>query len=118
MRSRRCKKPAPRLRSCLRSSIAARARPSSMPRPAFRSRRCSAPRSSSRSLEPLAAAQQPMTDLFELLERRVADAKFALLALAFADLDVEPERLAQLRFGGACVGVLALLALGFGRTAI
>src|SRR5262245_13439173 len=117
MRSRPCKKPAPRLRSCLRSSIAARARPSSTPRPAFRSRRCSAPRSSSRSLKPLAAAEQTVTDLLELFERRVADAKLAPLALALADLDLEAERLAQLRFGGARVGVLALLALGLGGAA-
>ena len=62
----------------------------------------------------LTAAEQPETDLLELVERRIADAKLTLFAFAFADLDFEAERLAQLRFGGARVRVLALLALGLG----
>src|SRR4029450_11061540 len=104
MRSRRWKKPAPRLRPCLRSSPAEKARPSSMPRPAFRSRPCSAPRNFSRWLETaLAAAQQAVADLVELLGRRVAVAKLALLAFGFANLDLKSERLAQLRLGGARV---------------
>src|SRR5262245_271414 len=104
MRSRRWKKPARRLRLCLRFSTGARAPPISMPRPEFRSRRCSAPRSSLWRPEPAsAAAQQAVTDLLELFERRIADAKLAFLALAFADLDFEPERLPQLRLGGARV---------------
>src|SRR5262245_42905453 len=119
MRSRRWKKPARKLHSCLRSSTAARVRPNSTPRPEFPSRRCSVPRNFSRWLEPtLAAAQQAVTDLLELFERRIADAKLALLAFAFADLDLKPERLAQFRLGGARVGVLALLTFGFGGTTI
>jgi hypothetical protein len=69
-------------------------------------------------LSPLTAAQQPVTDLLELFERRVTDAKLALLAFAFADdLNIEAQSLVQLRFGGPRVGILALRTLGLAERA-
>src|SRR3990170_4664492 len=108
-----------KLLSCCRSSTAAKAPPSSMPRPAFPSSLCSAPRSFSpppkREALVLRPPQQPVADILELIEGRVADAKLALLAFAFADdLNIEAQSLVQLRFGGPRVGILALQTLGLG----
>src|SRR5262249_54971443 len=61
-------------------------------------------------------AQQPVAQVLELVERRVADPELALLSFPLLDLDAQPEGLGKLCLRRARVGVRGLAARSGPRT--